>query len=303
MGLISIKQKIKSSKKKFCICPSYTFAGTPTSIILAGLEPIFVDVEYGSGNLTPDILLKNFGDDFSEIAAVMPVSCFGTKLNMKDWDNFSKTYSVDIISDQAWCYDNFQDSEESFSVISLHCTKVLGCGEGGVLIVPDKSFKNLAIQISNFGFSDDKVSLVAGTNAKMSEYAAAVCHASIDEWDIVRSKNIALQERYIDGIKKIDNIELFNNLTNEWCWMSCVLRASSKNILKISDLLHKNNIESRVWWLNGCHDFPAFKSYKAADLKNTKKLAKEVLNIPFHIDLSESDVENIVSVINQEHYI
>ena len=78
----------------------------------------------------------------------MPVSCFGTKLDTKP-GRFFKKYEVEIIADQARCYDNYQDFKNNYSAISLHCTKVLGCGEGGILIVPGLEEKKSVIELSN----------------------------------------------------------------------------------------------------------------------------------------------------------
>jgi len=298
VGLLNILSKEKNKEKRFCLCPSYTFAGTPVAINLSGLEPYFVDIDNRSGNLTPQIILEKFGSDFSKVAAVMPVSCFGTKLDPKVWYDFSEQYKVEIITDQAWCFDSYQDFKNNYSAISLHCTKVLGCGEGGILIVPGLKEKKSAIELSNFGFDDKKIAAIRGTNAKMSEYSAAVCHAAIDQWPEIKKTTLNLQKKYIQEIKKIKNISLFDGLEDDWCWMSCALRVPPYLRESIQKKLEELNIESRVWWLGGCHEFPAYSSCKKTDLSNTNKLAKEVLNIPFHPELNEKDIEKITTCLN-----
>lgn len=298
LGLLDILSKVKNKEKRFCLCPSYTFAGTPVAINLSGLEPYFVDIDNKSGNLTPQIIIDKFGTDFSKVAAIMPVSCFGTKLDTKAWNDFSKQYEVEIIADQAWCYDNYQDFKNNYSAISLHCSKVLGCGEGGILIVPGLDEKKSVIELSNFGFNDEKIANTRGTNAKMSEYSAAVCHAAMDQWPEIKQITIKLQKKYIKEIKKIKNISLFYGLEDSWCWMSCAIRVPQELRESIQKNLETSNIESRVWWLGGCHKFPAFIGCKKTDLTNTNELAKEVLNIPFHSELVDEDIKKITNCLN-----
>lgn len=57
------------------------------------------------------------------------------------------------------------------AVISLHETKPLGRGEGGLVLAPDVSALR---RLTNFGFSDDRTQFSAnGSNYKMSEFSAA----------------------------------------------------------------------------------------------------------------------------------
>lgn len=285
------------NKKKYCLCPSYTFAATPASIVNSGLEPFFVDIDYENGALSTNIIKKKYGTDFKNVAAVMPVSAFGTKLDANEWENFSEKYKLPIIADQAWSFDNYVDLKKNFSVISLHSTKVLGCGEGGILIVPDEDYKNKVVQLSNFGFNVEKISILNGTNAKMSEYSAAVCHAALDGWDRSRKISLKLQKEYIKEISTLKNIKIFKGLTENWCWMSSVIRANNDIIDKIESKTSDHNIETRKWWGKGCHDFPAFRQYKTTCLKNTLSISNEILNLPFHNKLSLADIKTITSVL------
>ena len=116
---------------------SITFAASAMAIVGAGLQPIFVDIEDDSGQLTP-IMVEKFLDkrivDRSKVIAVMPVSPFGAKINKYSWAKFRDDYAIEIVYDEAWCFDSFKPDSIGASAISLHATKVFGCGEGGLII-------------------------------------------------------------------------------------------------------------------------------------------------------------------------
>ena len=63
--------------------------------------------------------------------------------------------------------------ETSNLVFSLHATKYLGSGEGGLVVTGTKEIADELRSWSNFGFQGSRQSMTQGTNAKMSEIQAA----------------------------------------------------------------------------------------------------------------------------------
>jgi len=68
------------------------------------------------------------------------------------------------------------------AIFSMHATKTAGAGEGGYIVTWDRQEAETLRQMSNFGIHGG-VSEFVGTNAKMSEYTAAMALASLDAWN------------------------------------------------------------------------------------------------------------------------
>ena len=79
------------------------------------------------------------------------------------------------------------------SYVSLHHTKPIGFGEGGLIII-DKKYEKYARASINFGLMDDEPINDRGGNLKMSEVSAA---AILQWWDQFNIDD--LQQKYLDN--------------------------------------------------------------------------------------------------------
>jgi dTDP-4-amino-4,6-dideoxygalactose transaminase len=96
---------------KYCLMPSWTFSATPASALLAGLTPLFLDVDVETQALTVEAVqafLNHTDLPLSDIGAVMVVSPFGAPLCTKDWDDFTKRTQLPVIIDAAASFDTIK---------------------------------------------------------------------------------------------------------------------------------------------------------------------------------------------------
>ena len=164
------------SEELYCILPAYTFVASAMAILGAGLKPIFVDIEENTGQLSTSSVerfLDNGKLKRNEIVAVMPVSPFGAKIDKEIWSEFSSKHKLEVVYDEAWCFDSFVPNSKGASAWSLHATKSFGCGEGGVIFSSNYEKSQEYQKVINFGLDNKRISQCVGTNGKMSEYQAA----------------------------------------------------------------------------------------------------------------------------------
>src|SRR3546814_2565438 len=128
--------------------------------------------------------------------AVLPVAPFGASVPVEDWDAFSEETRIPVVIDAAAGFDGARFGR-SPAMISLHATKALAAGEGGLVASRDRGRLANIRSRSNFGFQAGTRSAVRfGTNAKLSEYAAAVCLASLDGWAETRRDFVRVATDY-----------------------------------------------------------------------------------------------------------
>lgn len=274
-------------------CPSWTFVATSQSIISAGCIPQFVDV--GSDNWTvPKINLP-------ANAPAMITAPFGSRPV-----GASDTALSPLIFDAASCFDACSDigisgliSQGAAVMVSLHATKLVTTGEGGVLIAPESWIKEIR-KWSNFGFYGNRIATVDATNAKMSEYQAAIGLASLDEWD----ENRIL---WMDVIGKLRNSLLDIGISSQpalrdgYVTSTFVAELPHPAVKDLSlNIFEKNKIESRDWWGAGAHRMPRFAdSPTIGPLSNTNQLAKQTLGLPLFLDMSNEEIERVVSSLTE----
>ena len=189
-------QAIDLAPGGYVAMPAWTFVATAHAVIQAGLNPWFVDVDPVTWMLDPTSVEELALNLNIEVAAVIPVCAFGAMPDLERWLAFREATGVPVLIDAAAAFDTLSDARLP-AVVSLHATKVLGAGEGGFLATVDPKLALRVKQLTSFGFDGSRDSLIPATNAKLSEYAAAVGLAALDNWpgDRLRFMRTAQQLR------------------------------------------------------------------------------------------------------------
>ena len=158
-----------------CAMPAWTFVASAHAAVNAGLVPYFIDVDPESWSLDASAVVDHIARAPAPVGAVMPVAPFGRPVDVSAWDAFRTETGVCVVIDSAAGFDSLIPGATP-AVVSLHATKVLGTGEGGLVVCTDPSIVRDVRTTSNFGLDPDRKATVPATNAKFSEYHAAVGH-------------------------------------------------------------------------------------------------------------------------------
>ena len=265
--------------------PSFTFAATGLIGQKSGKPFILLDIHPDSW----EIDISQIKPDSS--VGVVTVAPFGKSLDINKYENISNLI-VDAAASLGYYMQNpvKLNMNQSF-VFSLHATKVLGIGEGGIAVFGDPEKANEFRSWINFGFSGSRDSKILGTNAKMSEMQAAYGHAVLDNWEIEKQEWLIVRKKAIQVER--DFPELFNhNLEMDVSpyWLSY---SNPERKVEIVKTFKKLNIETRNWWSRGLHNMPAFSKYKDKHFPITEKVADSSVGLPFFRDMKDSDFDRI----------
>ena len=131
------------------LIPAITFVATGTSVLRAGFVPVLADVDPDTWLMTPDIARRALAQ--GPLDAVMPVSTFGLAQDVAARDEFSDQTGLPVVIDAAGAMGNQGVGRRTTVVFSLHATKSLGCGEGGVVASRDAGLIGRIRRATNFG--------------------------------------------------------------------------------------------------------------------------------------------------------
>ena len=266
-------------------CPSWTFTASPAAVLSTGRKLRFRDVD-SDGRV-------RISEDCSNLLDVLP---FGEGPNFTRY----RKSEVNVVIDAAASFDALSrpgalvNTDAAF-IVSMHATKLVGAGEGGIFLSQDKEWVSRFKSWTNFGMNGlgDRKSYSVGTNAKLSEYACAVGLASMNLWEQTKSKILA-------------NNQFALNLSQEFLlspasamlkgfatpyWIVQLENARAKELLKTC--LVSAGIQFRDWWVDGCHAMPAYESFSVGTFSSTIEIAKTSLGLPFHCFLTDSDWKRI----------
>ena len=282
------------------LLPDFTFVATATAVLRGGFRPVVGDVDPRSWLLTPAIARRAIAA--CAVDAVMPVATFGCPQDAEEWDRFSEDTGLPVVIDAAGAFGNQHSGRRVHVVFSLHATKALGAGEGGLLVSCDAALVERVRRLSNFGI-DVATGIVdrPGTNAKLSEYHAAVALASLDTWpsraEARRAKwrsflaemgvlcpALSAQHRPEGGAYAIAPVLLPRGVAPE----------------AVMDALTHAGVQSRRWYFPPLSRHPAFAAVeRAGALDGVGEVSGRVLGIPFHLALTADDLRRVFGVLQQ----
>jgi dTDP-4-amino-4,6-dideoxygalactose transaminase len=278
------------------LVPALTFVASATAVLSAGLMPIVADVDQDSWLLTPTIALAAL--QRVPLRAVLTVATFGAPQDALAWNAFNSKTGLPLIIDAAAAYGNQIDPGPTCAVFSLHATKPLAAGEGGIVITRSKQFAATVTQLTNFGIDLSgrrgvpigNTTLV-GTNAKMSEYHAAVGLASLDAWPdtmLQRRQLFHGYQRLIDATSDGNAVWQKANVDSIRS-VCCVLFPTEAERNRIEATMSLRGIATRRWYLPLINQHPAFQHLQhVLPTPVAFEIAQRLLGIPFHLSLSVS---------------
>ena len=176
------------------------------------------------------------------------------------------------------------------SIVSLHHTKPLGFGEGGLVIV-DKEYESYVRKCINFGF-DANNGVVSwhpyGTNSKMSEISASfiLSYLQLNQAQIVDHQT-RLYHLFSEKLKAVRGVRLFPNFGST-PFVSCFALICDRPIT-INDLndYELNNITAKKYYT------------PLANLPNSVWLFQHILCLPCHLDVDEDTLDRYVTLLKK----
>jgi dTDP-4-amino-4,6-dideoxygalactose transaminase len=295
-GLILALKAMGCRRGSLCALPSWTFVATAQAVLQAGMIPWFLDVDPATWMLDPTHVRSRLRYAPGEVGAVIPVAAFGRMPDLEAWRTFRREAGIQVLVDGAAAFDTLKSAPTPV-VVSLHATKVLGAGEGGYVAADDADYLSRLRQMSSFGFKGSREAMMPATNAKLSEYAAAVALAGLDVWDASRGRFMLAAQSLLMALTDAPEVEFQPGWGVSWISSVCNVRVPQGLLEPVARQLAAEGIDTRRWWADGCHASPAFSSCPRDVLPATETLARTTLGLPFAIDLDHADANRIAAAV------
>ncbi len=264
------------------LLPAFTFPATVTAVKYIGLQPIFTDIDPNTWLLTPNIARQIL--DKLTYDVVIPVTTFGHPQPTDEWDKFSNATGVKVLIDAASSFGNQPIGKHCIVIFSLHATKAFGIGEGGLVVSNSADFIRQVRALSNFGFENGTI-VKSGSNAKLSEYHAAVGLAQLKRWNRITQKRGLIWSIYQKYLAKTSLQSMPEN------HVPAILSVKIQDDIPI---LANKYIKTRRWYYPPLYKHPAFidivKISPQEDdyLPITENLS--LLGLPFHTSLTKAEI-------------
>lgn len=308
-GLELVLQALDLPAGSHVLVPAFTFVATATAVVRAGHVPVLADVDAQTWMLTPDI--ARAACSRMRIDVVLPVATFGMPHDMQAWQQFERDTSLSVVIDAAAAYGSqWLQSAEGTLVFSLHTTKSLPAGEGGLVVSTRPGLAARVRQLSNFGINLDPAAAMPvgglaglGSNAKMSEYHAAIGLTSLQRWELHSNIRRSLQA---DLMHELDQAS-----SHRLTWQAqgtggpqmaptllCARLPSAAARVELEQACQQARIMTRRWYqplLQHIHVLQ--QRCLSLETPNAQALAQTLLGLPFFLGMTSVQSQRLREVI------
>ena len=285
-------------KGKEVILPSLSFVSTAHAIMYNGGIPVFVDVDPHTLCIDPEEIKKKIS---KKTRCIIPVHFGGMPADIKKIQKLSNS-NIMIIEDAAHaCGSEFNGkkigSHGDFVCFSFHPVKNLAMPTGGLISINSHNYKKITEDlkskrwcgISNRKYADYDVDKI-GWNFYMNELSAAIGLVQLQKIKKMNNKRKSIAKIYDKELNASKKIPFTSTCVYHLYWI-CV---RDRKIFR-KKLLEKG-IETGTHY-KPIHQMSLYK--KSVKLPLTEKIAKEIVTIPIHPNLTESQIDYIVKTVNR----
>lgn len=298
------------------IMPSYTFCSTADAFVLKGAVPVFVDIRPDTMNLDETLLEDAITDKTRAIAAVHYA---GVSCEMDTILEIAGRHHLTVVEDAAQGVMSSYKGRAlgtlgDFGCYSFHETKNYSMGEGGALLIRDPEkiseaeiLREKGTNRSQFfrGQIDKYTWVDYGSSFLPSELNAAYLMAQLDQADAINHARLARWEQYY---RLLSPLAAEGRIELPVIPKDCVHNAHMFYI-KTRDLEERQALIQAlrdqgilaVFHYIPLHSSPAgrkFGRFHGEDRYTTKE-SERLLRLPMYYSLTEENVNDVVSVIEE----
>ncbi|RDW20784.1 DegT/DnrJ/EryC1/StrS family aminotransferase [Oceanobacillus chungangensis] len=306
---------VKKGDRVFC--PALTFVASANPILYQGAEPVFIDSELESWNMSPKALIKAFEEAALEgelPKAVIVVNLYGQSAKMDEIVTICNQFGVPIIEDAAESLGTTYKGKASgtfgkFGIYSFNGNKIITTSGGGMLVSNDreeiKRARFLASQARDQATHYQHS--VMGYNYRLSNLLAGVGRAQLQVLEHRVSARREIFENYFKNLADLPGIsfmpELKDTRTNRWLTTLTINEneagVTTKQLLAA---LYKEKIEARPVW-KPLHLQPLFQGclYYAHEKNNdvAERLFTTGICLPSGSNLTEDEQQRVITCIRE----
>ena len=285
------------------ILPAFTWVATAETIILLGATPVFVDIDEDTFCIDTNQIEKCINE---KTKAIIPVSLFGQMADLFQINKIAEEYNIPVIEDAAQSFGAQYKDRKSCSLSTIACTsffpaKPLGCyGDGGACFTDEDELAEKLQWIRVHGQKSKGDVKTIGINGRLDTIQAAILLEKLRIFpeEIIKRQRVA--NMYSELISSKNIIKPIIAPDNSSVFALYTIRSKRRDFLK--EKLHDNGIPTAIYYKNSLFDYSVYQKYGKCPLgiPVTQRFKNEVLSLPIHPYLDQSDLLKISQLINNE---
>ena len=280
------------------ITTPFSYVATTAAIVWEHCTPVFVDIH-------PDYLTMD--ETKIEAAITEKTTCilathvFGNPCHVEAIEAIAKKHHLKVIYDAAHAFGVTHNGISIFeygdvSTCSFHATKLFHTGEGGALFAKDPKLQHQLFYSHNFGHDGPLAFHGLGINGKISELQAAMGLAVLPHMETILAERKRVVDFYNQNldVTKVQTLKIRENTEWNYSYYPIVFE-DEDTLLRVQKALNEEQIFPRRYF------YPSLNTINYVENSSmpvSESIAARILCLPMYVELNQSDLEFIVSILN-----
>ena len=291
------------------IVPSLTFCATIQAIVAAGATPVFCEARPQDLNIDIDHARSLIT---SRTKAILCVHYCGNACDMDELLGVAKQHGILVIEDAAHAFGTTYKGKRIGSFGDVACfsfdpIKILTTGEGGAVVLADDAVAEEIRRKRILGIDKDTWHryrnerswfyevTTQGYRYHMSNINAAIGLAQLRKFDGFLAARRRIVKRYNTGLTGLAGVELLVGNVEEAAPFTYIVRVTNGLRDQLMESLKNKGVGTGVHYIPN-HLHPFFEKYKRP-LPVTDRLWKEILTLPLFTEMTDADVDLVISAL------
>lgn len=315
LSLLGVKQGDK------VFCSTLTFVASANPILYQGAEPVFIDSDPESWNMSPQALDQALQDAFKNKElpkAIIVVNLYGQSANMDSLLALCERYQIPVIEDAAESLGATYKGKQSgtfghFGIYSFNGNKIITTSGGGALVSNDKE----ALKKARFLATQARDPAphyqhsILGYNYRMSNLLAAIGRAQLQHLEQRVEAKREVFQKYFEELSHLPGIsfmpEYEGSRSNRWLTTLTIdSNLSGVTAQQLVERLNEQNIEARPVW-KPLHLQPLFKGVKYFPHQENEDVARALFEngicLPSGTNITEEEQQRVIHHVKKAVYI
>ena len=280
----------------------FTFVATAAAVWYTGAKPVFVDVDPESYCMESARIEEAITP---RTKAILPVHLYGQAADMDAISAIARRHGLPVIEDAAQAHGAEYRGRRCGSIGEMGCFsfypgKNLGAyGEGGMVTTNNPELARQVRILRDWGAEKKYHHVLKGFNYRMEGVQGAILRVKLrylEQWTEARRANATLYSRALAD----SNLHLPKEAPGNR-HVYHVYGVMTPRRRELMDALEAQGVQTGIHYPVPVHLLPAYSdlNYQAGDFPIAERLASEELSLPMFPELAESQIDAVVSAIEE----
>lgn len=296
----------KLQKGDEVIVPANTYIASIIAVLQADLVPVLVEPKLETFNINPEEIEAKIT---AKTKAILPVHLYGQLCEMNAINEIAQKNNLLVVEDAAQAHGcklevGSQKLEKAragnlshAAGFSFYPGKNLGAlGDAGAITTNDDALAEVLFSMRNYGSKVKYENEIIGFNSRLDELQAAFLSIKLKQLDSENEFRRSMAKRYLSEIKNDKIVMPSWDLSQNHVFHLFVIRTSNR--IDLQNYLKENGIETMIHYPIPPHKQKALSNWNNLSFPITEKIHNEVLSIPLNSGLKASELQHIITTLN-----